>query len=130
MNQLLRVLLIEDSDSDAKLIAHVLRRKEQQLEIKRVDNEAALRDALLSGHYDLVLSDWTLPGFGAEAALEIVKALQLDVPFIIVSGTVGEEQAVAAMRAGAHDYVLKDRLARLAPVIERELRERDARAEA
>jgi signal transduction histidine kinase len=82
-----------------------------------------MREALQRAPWDLVISDWHLPRFSAPDALSLVAELGLDLPFIIVSGTIGEETAVSAMRGGAHDYVLKDRLSRLAPAVERELRE-------
>ncbi len=123
----LRVLLIEDSDSDAKLVTRALGATGRELEIERVETADAMRSALGRVKFDVVISDWSLPTFGASAALGVLQAAGLDLPYIIVSGTVGEDTAVEAMRAGAHDYVLKDKLARLAPAIERELREREAR---
>jgi two-component system, cell cycle sensor histidine kinase and response regulator CckA len=125
----LRVLLVEDSATDAKLVTRELERAGRAIEIERVETASALRAALARQSWDVVISDWSLPSFGARAALEILKELGLDHPFIIISGTVGEEHAVAAMRAGAHDYVLKGDLSRLGPAIERELRERQARDE-
>jgi PAS domain S-box-containing protein len=119
----LRVLLVEDSPTDAKLVLREVRRAGHAVESERVEDAETLRSALASGTWDLVISDWSMPRFNALAALRVVKETGLDLPFIIVSGTVGEELAVEAMRAGAHDYVLKDKLARLAPVIERERRE-------
>ncbi|HEY3819023.1 MAG TPA: PAS domain S-box protein [Polyangiaceae bacterium] len=124
----LRVLIVEDSSTDAKLVLQELRRTNREIEHERVETEAAMREALARGRWDVVLSDWSLPTFSALGALGVVLELGLDVPFIIVSGTVGEEHAVAAMRAGAHDYVLKDRLVRLSPAVEREIRDRETRA--
>ena len=86
-------------------------------------------EALARGTWDVVLSDHSMPGFNAPEAFALVKERGLDLPFIIVSGTVGEDVAVEAMRAGVHDYVLKGSLARLAPAVERELREAAQRAE-
>jgi signal transduction histidine kinase len=123
MTATLRILLVEDSDDDAKLVVHELRRAGHEVEFLRVEDEVALREALETKAWDLVLSDWSMPKYSALAALELYRRLGHDMPFIIVSGTVGEELAVEAMRAGATDYVLKDKLARLAPAIERELRE-------
>jgi two-component system cell cycle sensor histidine kinase/response regulator CckA len=125
----LRVLLVEDSETDAKLVERELRRLGANIDSRRVDNGELAEAALREGPWDLVLCDWSMPGFDAPQMLSLVKRLGVDVPFIIVSGTVGEESAVEAMRAGAHDYVLKDKLARLAPAIERELREHAARRE-
>jgi PAS domain S-box-containing protein len=123
MSDVLRVLLVEDSATDAKLVVQELRRTRRRVEFERVDQAGAMREALEGKAWDVVLSDWSMPKFTALAALRILKEKQLDLPFIIVSGTIGEESAVEAMRAGAHDYVLKDKLARLVPAIERELRE-------
>ncbi len=124
----LRVLLAEDSPTDAKLVLRALRDTGRAVEFERVEDAASMRDALARAPWDLVISDWSMPEFGALGALAVLKESGLDLPFIIVSGTVGEESAVEAMRAGAHDYVLKDRLARLAPAVERELRECAGRA--
>jgi signal transduction histidine kinase/DNA-binding response OmpR family regulator len=126
----LRVLIVEDSETDAQLIAHTLSnaRRGDEVEYARVDDEGALVAALAKQPWDVVISDWTMPRFGGAAALVIAKAAQPDVPFIIVSGTVGETSAVEAMRAGAQDYVLKGNLTRLPPAVERELRESKVRA--
>ncbi len=126
----LQVLLVEDSASDAKLLMHELRSSGQPFEFKRVDDPDALRAELATGTWDVVISDWSMPKLSGLAALRIVKESNLDVPFIIVSGTIGEETAVEAMRAGADDYVLKDRLVRLGPAVDRELRESAARRKA
>jgi anti-anti-sigma regulatory factor/DNA-binding NarL/FixJ family response regulator len=125
----LRVLHVEDNPTDAKLIARHLRRCLPHVSVERVDDEASLRAAFEGGTWDAILSDWSMPGFSGLAALRLVKALGLDVPFIIVSGAIGEEAAVEAMREGAHDYVSKDALARLAAVIEREVAQAERRAE-
>jgi PAS domain S-box-containing protein len=118
----LRVLLVEDSETDAKLVARELRKGGHALEIERVETSSALREALTRSTWDIVISDWSLPNFSATAALGTLAQLGLDIPLIIVSGTIGEAAAVDAMRAGARDYVLKDNLARLAPAVERELK--------
>lgn len=123
----LRVLLVEDSASDAKLVLRELMRTHGAVEMHRVETEADMRDALASDSWDIVLSDWSMPTFSALDALAVLRSTGKDLPFIIVSGTVGEEVAVEGMRLGAQDYVLKDRLARLAPAVERELRDREAR---
>jgi PAS domain S-box-containing protein len=123
----LRVLMVEDSATDAHLVIRELRRTGRSIEFQRVEDAGAMRAALESKSWDVVISDWSMPKFTAAAALGILKEKGLDLPFIIVSGTIGEEAAVEAMRAGAHDYVLKDRLARLTPAVERELRESEAR---
>jgi PAS domain S-box-containing protein len=123
----LRVLVIEDSQADAKLVVAALRRGGHTFEFERVDSEAAMRSALACGTWDIITCDWAMPGFSAPVALSVLKDSGLDIPFIIVSGTVGEELAVDAMRAGANDYVIKDRLARLAPAVDRELRDAQVR---
>ena len=128
MSDALRVLVVEDSPVDAKLIAAALRQTGRAIVIERVDTAVAMRGALASGAWDVITCDWAMPGFGGRAALALLKDTGLDIPFIIVSGTVSEELAVDAMRAGAHDYVIKDRLTRLAPAIERELRDVATRA--
>jgi signal transduction histidine kinase len=127
MTRPLSVLIVEDSPTDAKLIAAELRKAHEGLVFDRVDSADGLAAALHDGEWDVVICDWKMPGFSASAALAQVTGAKLDVPFIIVSGSVGEETAVQAMRSGAHDYVLKDRLARLAPAVERELREHQER---
>ncbi len=127
MTTTLRVLLVEDSATDAKLVIQALRGSERVVEWERVENAADMRAALARQGWDLVLSDWSMPRFNARAALDVLHEARLDVPFIIVSGTIGEDVAVEAMRAGAHDYVLKDRLVRLAPAVDRELRECEVR---
>ncbi|MEO7114020.1 MAG: PAS domain S-box protein, partial [Polyangiaceae bacterium] len=129
MNAPLRVLLVEDDVSDAKLVIMELRRTHPTIEFERVDTEVAMRAALENAKWDVVISDWSMPRFSALAALAVLQSSKLDLPFIISSGTIGEEQAVEAMRAGAHDYVLKDKLARLAPAIEREIGDAKSRRE-
>jgi signal transduction histidine kinase/FixJ family two-component response regulator len=119
----LRVLLVEDSEEDAALVARELRRAGFTLMIERVETAAAMARALERGPWDVVLSDFALPTFDAHGALALVQRAGLDLPFIIVSGAIGEETAVAAMRAGAHDYVMKGNWSRLAPAIDRERRE-------
>jgi two-component system cell cycle sensor histidine kinase/response regulator CckA len=124
----LRALLVEDSPTDAKLVLNALGAMGRPVEHERVQDAPSLRAALERRTWDVVLSDWSMPGFSAMGALRVLKKSGLDLPFIIVSGTVGEEAAVDAMRAGAHDYVLKDKLGRVVPAIERELREARERA--
>jgi two-component system, cell cycle sensor histidine kinase and response regulator CckA len=121
MIDVLCVLMVEDSEADAKLIAQALRASVRSLEIERVESAASMKLALETRAWDVILCDWSLPGFSALGALDVLRHSELHLPFILVSGTVGEEIAADAMRAGAHDYVLKDRLARLVPAIEREL---------
>jgi signal transduction histidine kinase len=128
MSDALHILMVEDSATDAMLIVHQLQRTGRRIEFERVETGEGMRAALGRRAWDAVTSDWSMPKFTAPAALAMLKELHLDLPFIIVSGTIGEESAIDAMRAGAHDFVLKDRLGRLAPALERELRERQERA--
>ncbi len=125
----LRLLLVEDSESDALLVVRQLRAAGYDPQYERVDTEAAMAAALDRQEWDLIISDYNMPHFSGTAALGVVRARGLDVPFIFVSGSIGEDVAVAAMKAGASDYVMKERLKRLAPAIERELREVEARRE-
>ena len=119
----LRALIIEDSEDDADLLLRELRRGGYDVTYERVETAAAMQQALSRKAWDIVLSDYRMPQFTGLAALELVKGSRIDVPFIIVSGTIGEDVAVAAMKAGAHDYLMKGELARLGPAIARELRE-------
>jgi two-component system, cell cycle sensor histidine kinase and response regulator CckA len=123
----LRVLIVEDSTTDEKLLLHALSKSGREVVSERVDDAPSMRGALARGPWDVIISDWSMPHFSGTAALALLKATGQDVPFIIVSGTIGEETALEAMRSGAHDFVLKGRLARLVPAIEREMRERDER---
>ncbi len=123
MTTAVRLLLVEDSPTDAKLVVGELRRSNLDVTFERVQDAEAMRAALKEKTWDLVISDWHMPSFNALLALEVAKEEGRDLPFIIVSGTIGEDTAVAAMRAGAHDYVMKDRLGRLGAAVERELRE-------
>ena len=132
----IRLLICEDSDDDTLLLVSHLRRGGLEVEPERVENAEQAAEALRLRPPDLVISDYHMPGFGAERALELLHASGLDVPFILMSGRIGEEHAVTLMRAGAHDFVLKDRMARLVPVVRRELAQardrrerRDAQAE-
>ncbi len=127
MTKSLRVLLVEDSEEDAFLIKRALRQGGFDPVIEQVETPAAMRAALARQTWDAVISDHKMPRFSGLAALQLLKESNLDLPFILVSGTIGEETAVAAMKAGAHDYVMKDNLARLAPAVERELQEAEVR---
>jgi signal transduction histidine kinase/DNA-binding response OmpR family regulator len=125
----MRLMLVEDSPDDAELILRELRRGGFAVEPERVETGAALSRALADGIWDLVIADYNLPQFSGLEALALVRATGLDLPFILVSGAVGEEVAVDAMRAGAHDFVRKDNLRRLAPAAQREIREAQLRGE-
>jgi two-component system, cell cycle sensor histidine kinase and response regulator CckA len=126
----LNVLLVDDSADDAEIIIRELRRGGREISAERVFDADAMSASLRRRHWDLVLSDWTMPSFTGSAALELVKSAGVDVPFIIVSGTVTEDLAIKAMQSGARDWVLKDKLARLLPAVERELGEAAARQRA
>src|SRR5207248_4783236 len=116
-----------DSSNDAFLITRELRRAAYDVQMQRVEDEQQLREALADKGWDVVLADYYLPQLSVADAFKLVRQKDRDVPFIIVSGSVGEEPAVSAMRMGAHDYIMKDNLARLSPAIERELLEADNR---
>lgn len=125
----LRLLIIEDSEDDAFLLLHRFREAGYRCEHLRVDNARTLTEALAQGPWDAVLADHRMPNFSAIAALRMIQESDLDLPFIIVSGYIDEDTAITAMRAGAHDYLSKDKLERLVPAVERELREARNRAE-
>ncbi len=127
MKKSLRVLVVEDSPDDAELLLRVLRQGEYQIEYTRVDTADAMREALANSSWDVVLSDYAMPTFSGPRALETLQASGIDIPFIIISGTIGEETAVDALKAGANDFLVKGRLARLWPAVERELRDADTR---
>ena len=127
MNDPLRILIVDDSTTDAKIIVHELRRAGHDIHFEQIEDEAAMRDALARSPWDLIVSDWTMPHFSALDALATLKDTELDIPLVIVSGTISDDIAVDAMRAGARDFLHKDRLARLAPAVEREIRERKLR---
>src|SRR6185312_3630958 len=118
----LHLLVVDDSEDDALLIMRALEKENFKLSHKRVENAAELSAALDEGGWDLVLSDYSMPGFSGANALELCRKKAFDTPFIIVSGRIGEEVAVQIMKAGASDYVMKDDLARLGPAVTRELR--------
>ncbi|MFZ7126732.1 MAG: PAS domain S-box protein [Desulfobacterales bacterium] len=119
----LRVLVIEDSEDDALLLLRALHRSGWAVESERVDTAGALIASLADREWDIVISDYQMPQFDGLHALRIVRQHAPDLPFIVLSGAIGEEIAVATMKAGAHDYLMKDNLARLAPAISRELKE-------
>ena len=129
MGKPLRALMVEDSAADTELLLRVLRLEGYEVSHQRVDTPDEMRAALAQGGWDLVLSDYSMPRFTVHGALAILRESGVDIPFIVLSGSVGEESAVGAMRAGAHDFFLKDRLARLGSAIERELREAEVRRE-
>ncbi len=125
----LRVLIADDAENDAIIILHALRKAGYQTQYERVWTAERMRAAMLKQAWDVVISDYEMPGFGGFEALQVLRESGQDVPFILVSAVVTEETAVTAMKAGAHDFIMKRKLARLAPAIERELREAQVRAE-
>lgn len=125
--RLLRVLLVEDSEDDALLLQRLLRKGGYEPEARRVETQSDMQAALHEAEWDIIISDFSMPGFNGLAALKLYNEAHLDIPFILVSGTIGEETAVEAMRAGAHDYLMKDNLARLVPAVQRELHEAEIR---
>ena len=135
MSTVLRVLQIEDSESDAALVQRVLKQTGYNIQVERVETAAEMRAALHrpDAGWDVIIADYRLPQFDAPSALAVLKESGLDIPFIVVSGTIGEELAVEMMRAGAHDYLMKGNMVRLGPAIKREIgeaRSRSARREA
>lgn len=125
----LRVLMVEDSGDDAELLLLELERGGYDPVHERVDSQEAMAAALEGRSWDVVISDYVMPQFSGLAALALLKEMEIDLPFIIVSGRIGEDIAVEAMKAGAHDYLRKDNLARLVPAVGRELREAVVRRE-
>ena len=125
----LRVLVVEDSEADAELLELTLKHGGFAPTMKRVDSASGMSRSLEEERWDIIISDYSLPGFGGFEALQIYKSSGLDIPFILLSGVVGEDIAAEAMIRGAQDYVMKDRKARLIPAIERELRESVLRRE-
>ena len=129
MNQSLRVLIVDDSDDDAILLQHTLRRGGYEVTCEVVDTPAAMRSLLENQTWDVITSDHAMPNFSAPAALALAKEIRPDIPFIIVSGEIDLNLAVSLMKGGAQDYIQKRELARLVPAVERELREVESRRE-
>jgi GAF domain-containing protein len=129
MSKPIRVLIVEDAENDALLLVRELRRGGFEPKFERVETAEAMARALAEQTWDLVVSDYSMPHFNGIAALSVLNQCGLDLPFIIVSGTIGEDVAVAAMKAGAHDYLMKGNLRRLNSAVERELREVDVRSQ-
>lgn len=129
MTKTLRVLIIEDSEDDTQLLLNHLHRAGYETVWKRVETAEAMNVALERGPWDIVLSDYTMPSFSGLEALRLLQEKELDIPFVMVSGTIGEDTAVAAMKAGAHDYIMKNNTARLIPAVEREIKEAELRCE-
>jgi len=129
MSKPLAVLIVEDSESDAEIIVRLLTKADYAVVYERVETAELMRAALAKRTWDIAISDYNLPQFDGSAALAVLQATGQDIPFIAVSGEMGEETAVAMMRAGAHDYLMKGHLSRLVPSVERELANAKARGE-
>src|SRR5882724_2939746 len=129
MTESLQVLLVEDSEDDAELISLTLKRGGLRAAIHRVETRESMEEALDDRSWDVIVADYSMPRFSMREALDIVRGKSLDIPFLIVSATILEEDAIQAMRDGAHDFIMKDRLARLPPAVERELRDAAVRRE-
>ncbi|MBI5727000.1 MAG: PAS domain S-box protein, partial [Ignavibacteriales bacterium] len=129
MVKVLRILMVEDSEDDALLVLLHIKRGGYDVEYERVETAELLKKTLLEKTWDIILSDYKMPRFTGLEAIKILKKSGIDLPLIIISGTIGEDIAVEAKKAGAHDYIMKDNLRRLLPAIERELGEAKSRAE-
>ena len=129
MSKALRVLIVEDTEDDVLLLLRELRRSGYEPISERVETADAMKHALLERQWDIVISDYVMPEFSCFAALDLLKELGFDLPFILVSGVVGEEKSIEAMKAGVHDYIMKGHYARLAPAIAREMHEAKVRRE-
>lgn len=127
MNRTLRILLVEDSPDDALLLMRAIRRGGYEPECTRVASAEEMAQALDQQSWDIVISDYVIPGFGGMEALTLFRDRELDIPFILISGHIGEEIAVSALKAGADDYIMKDRMARLVPAIDRAMVEAERR---
>lgn len=129
MGKQLRVLIVEDSEDDAVLLTRELQKGGYTPIVERVDTPEAMQNSLSDKTWDVVVSDYIMPKFSGLDALKVLQKSELDLPFIIVSGKIGEDTAVEVMRAGAHDYIMKSNLKRLIPAIKRELAEVEVRQE-
>src|ERR671924_1830034 len=129
MGRPIRVLIIEDSENDSQFVLREIQRGGYDVEWERVERRSAMESALVRRQWDVIICDHSLPEFNAIAALETLHTRGLDLPFIIVSGSISEEAAVQSLKAGAHDFIVKGKLARLMPAIERELRDAKIRQE-
>jgi len=127
--QALRVLMVEDSESDEQLIIRELKKGGYEPEYERVETAAGMKKALKDKQWDIILCDYKMPEFNAPSAITLLKGTNIDIPLIIVSGAIGEEIAVKCMRSGAHDYIMKTNLSRLCPAITRELEEAEVRVQ-
>ena len=127
MKNKIRVLIIEDNTDDSILEIDEIKRGGFDIVYEQIETRAAMREALRNKSWDFIISDYSLPQFSGLDALNELKESGLDIPFVLISGTIGEDTAVAAMKAGAHDYIMKNNLSRLVPAFDRELKEADLR---
>ena len=125
----IRALIVEDSEDDTLLIIRELKKGGYNPEYERVETSAAMKKTLHDKQWDIILCDYKMPKFSGEKAIALLKETNIDIPLIIISGTIGEETAVECMRSGAQDYIMKDNLSRLCPSIARELKEAEVRAQ-
>jgi len=125
----LSVLIIEDSEEDAEQNVQYLKKAGYEVFSRRVETANEMRSALEKQKWDIILSDYLMPRFSVPAALKIYKESDSDIPFIVISGAIGDKKAVGMMKAGAHDYFLKDNMTRFVSAVERELREAEIRQE-
>jgi len=128
MDKPLRVLIVEDSVDDAELLLRLIKKGGYSVYYERICTAKQMEDSLCKSEWDVIISDYKMPGFSGIKALEILNKHQLDIPFILVSGNIGEQLAVEAMKKGANDYIMKDNLSRLVPAIEREIKEAKIRS--
>jgi PAS domain S-box-containing protein len=129
MSKKLSVLVIEDNEEDALQNVRYLQEAGYEIHFSRVETENEMRSAMAAQKWDLILSDYLMPRFSVPAALKLYKDSDCDIPFIVISGAIGDKKAVTMMKAGAHDYFLKDNMTRFVTAVERELREADIRKE-
>ncbi|MCK5547756.1 MAG: response regulator [Thermoplasmata archaeon] len=129
MEKPIRVLIVEDVEDDAMLVVEQLKRGGFEPHFKRVDTAEGMKRALEEGGWDVILADYKMPSFDGLAAFRLVKESREDIPFIIVSGSIGEDIAVEAMKLGVHDYLMKGNLKRLASAVTQEIRNAQVRRE-
>jgi DNA-binding NtrC family response regulator len=123
MDTEIKLLIVEDSPDDAHLLVDEITRAGLKIRHERVDTERTMRSALEREPWDVILCDYSIPNFGALPALKLAKEMKIKVPFIVISGVMGEETAISVMKAGAHDFITKGNYTRLVPAIQREIAE-------